>query len=94
MRDNGIEQDLIRNIIFLDNRKITVQPTRHTSIMPTAPIFGTEQVNKLKTSQLLSFKFRILLPEQETVIPLDRSDGSIVAMESWEQNKWPDPHLQ
>ena len=31
------------------------------------------------------------------VIPLDRSDGSIVAIEPWEQNKlysWPDPHLQ
>ena len=47
MRDNGIAQDLVRNIIFLDNRRIMVQPTGHTSIMPTASIFGKqEQVKK------------------------------------------------
>ena len=68
MRDNEIEQDLIRNVIYLGNRKIMVQLTSHTSIMPTAPIFGNQhQVNKNKSSQLLSFKFRILLPEQEVV---------------------------
>ena len=52
MRDNGIEQDLARNIIFLDNRRITVQPTGHTSIMPAAPIFGNRE--QVKKKQILS----------------------------------------
>ena len=98
LRDNGIEQDFVKNVIHLDNRKFTVLPTNFTAIMPTAPLLDSkQQVNKEKTSQLLSFKPRILLPDQELVIPVEKEEGTIISLEPWEQNQnfsWPEPQLK
>ena len=88
MRENSIEQDLTRNVIFMDSRKITILPTNHTSLMPTVSIFEDKikQVNKIKQSQLISFKSRVLLPSQDMVIPIATDEGDVVSIEPWEHN--------
>ena len=44
LKDNAFEQDMARNIIHLNSKKVSVLPTNSTAIMPTAPLLGTEQV--------------------------------------------------
>ena len=39
LKDNGIEQDFVRNVIHLHNRTETVQPTNPLTILPTVPTF-------------------------------------------------------
>ena len=98
LQDNSIEQDLKRNVIFMDNRKISIIPTNHSAIMQTVPILDTnEQVNLIKPSQLLTFQSRVLLPDQHLDVPINIQDGSVVAIESWEHNNdatWPEAQLQ
>ena len=57
IRDNGVEQDFVKNVIHVHNRRHTVQPTDPVSILPSAPIFSTmsSKVNQNPPSQLLSF---------------------------------------
>ena len=46
---------------------------------------------------LLSFKSRVLLPGQSQSVHVDKTDGTVVAVEPFEQNNnvsWPEPHLQ
>ena len=133
LKDNGIEQDFVKNIIHLHNRSETVQPTNPMAILPTVPTFkaaevfnvdhletlpaqpsrshhddwtgagsragwgaGEEQLN-IKPCTLLNFKsIKVLLPGQVTREQVPHPDGSVVAIEPWEQNKlhtWPEPHL-
>ena len=97
MKDNSIEQDLVRNVIYLNNRKVTVLPTEHTSIIDTAPILHDQQVRADHSSQLLSFQSRVLLPQQEVALSTKKMEGSLVSIEPWEQNgntSWPNPQLQ
>ena len=46
LRDNGIEQDFVKNVIHLDNGKFTVLPTHFTAIMPTAPLLDSKRQMK------------------------------------------------
>ena len=39
LKDNGIEQDFVRNVIHLHNKQETVQPTNPLAILPTVPTF-------------------------------------------------------
>ena len=98
LRDNAIEQDHVRNVIYLDHRKITVLPTEKTSLMPTTPLLNKHsQVKQSKSSQILSLKTRILLTEQVITLPVTNQEGSVVAIESWDlnnNNKWPQAQMQ
>merc|ERR1711954_334892 len=51
----------------------------------------------IKHCTLLNFKsIKVLLPGQTTREQVPHPDGSVVAIEPWEQNKmhtWPEPHL-
>ena len=66
--------------------------------MPTSPLLDTDQqVNRIKSSRLLTFKPRTLLPSQELVIPVNEENGTLISVEPWEQNRqisWPEPQLQ
>ena len=133
LKDNGIEQDFVKNIIHLHKRTETVQPTNPMTIFPTIPTFksaegfnvehlealparpsrshhddwtgagsragwgaGGEKQN-IKPCTLINFKsIEVLLPGQTTREQVPHPDGSVVAIEPWEQNKihtWPEPHL-
>ena len=102
IRDNGVEQDFVKNVIHVHNRRHTVQPTDPVSILPSAPIFSTmsSKVNQNPPSQLLSFnsfKSRVLLPGQDISVPVDKNDGTIVSIEPFVQNvncEWPESQLQ
>ena len=39
LKDNGIEQDFVKDVIHLHNRRETVQPTNPLAILPTVPTF-------------------------------------------------------
>ena len=97
LKENGIEQDFTRDVIYMDNRKISILPTKKTSILPMVPLLE-QQVNKLQpSSQLLTFKSRILLPDQEISVPVKMTEGSVIAIHPWEQNEnmlWPNAQLQ
>ena len=96
MKQNGVMQDLVRNVIHVHNQQITVQPTDPVMLFPTAPLIPDNI--KVKNSKLLSLdKSRILLPGQQLKIPTQFEDGVTVSVEPWEQNKnhsWPEPHFQ
>ena len=99
MKENGVMQDLVRNVIHLHNQQITVQPTDPIALFPTSPLIPeNKKVENNHPSKLLSMdKSRILLPGQQIQIPVQMEDGVTVSVEPWEQNKnhsWPEPQLQ
>ena len=74
-----------------------MQPTDPISLLPTQPIVSSIQVKKEQPPKLLQFKRRNLLPGQTQAIPVNHEEGSLVAVEPYEQNinpNWPSPHLQ
>ena len=97
-KENGIEQDFSRNVIHLRHRQVTVQPTDPISLLPTAPLLSSSsKVTNDSSSKLLSFKSRILLPDQEVSLKVEHEESSIVSIEPWERNKnsdWPEPELK
>ena len=99
MKQNGVMQDLVRNVIHVHNQQVTVQPTDPITLFPTAPLIDNNRKVDSKTSaKLLSLdNTKILLPGQTLEIPVKMENGEIVSVEPWEQNKnpdWPEPHLQ
>ena len=97
IKENKIEQDFARNVIHIGGRQITVQPTDPISLLPTQPIVSSIQVKKEQPPKLLQLKRRNLLPGQTQAIPVNHEEGSLVAVEPYEQNinpNWPSPHLQ
>ena len=97
LKDNGIEQDFRRNVIHLDDRKVTVQPTDPVSLLPTAPIVAAQKVTPRPSSCLLKFTRRTLLPGQSQVMSVEQKDGNMITVEPWEQNensRWPEAQLK
>ena len=71
MKQNGVMQDLVRNVIHVHNQQITVQPTDPIALLPTSPIIPENKKVDKHSSKLLSMdKSRILLPGQEIQIPV------------------------
>ena len=72
MKQNGVMQDLVRNVIHVHNQQITVQPTDPIALFPTSPLIPeNKKVENKHSSKLLSMdKSRILLPGQEIQIPV------------------------
>ena len=100
LKENGIEQDLVKNVIHLHQRQITVQPTDPYSLLPTAPVSsGTSEVKKNSPNTspaTFHFKRSVLLPEQEIAVPVDKKEGTEVYVEAGINNnvKWPEPQLK
>ena len=99
IKENGIEQDFVRDVIHIHNKTITVQPTDSLSLLPMAPIISpsAKVTTKPPSNILLSFKSRILLPGQSENLDIQQYDGETVAIEPVEHNnntKWPDPQFQ
>ena len=95
IKENGVEQDFVKNVVHIHGRQVTVQATDPISILPTAPIFSTmsAKVKHNPPTQLLSFKSQVLLPGQDVSLPLDREDDAIVCVEPRVENKnsdWPE----
>ena len=97
MKENSIEQDHVRNVIHLHDKKVTVQPTDPVALLPTAPLVAPLKVTPQHSSKLLKLKRRTLLPGQTHVVSVEREDGDVVSVESWDENEdptWPEPQLQ
>ena len=97
MKENGIEQDFVRNVIHLHNRSTTVQSTDRVSLLPTAPLCqdASVKVNRNTSSRLLKLQSRSLLPNQEieVEVPEKMKYQSHVAVQPWEHNEvqdWPE----
>ena len=54
LKENGITQDFVRNVINLHDRQITVQPTDPISLLSTAPLLSNKPEVKSKSSKTLS----------------------------------------
>ena len=118
LKDNGIEQDFVKDVIHLHNRSETVRPTNPLAILPTVPTFkikeyggvnnsnnlsreniskGEKLIKDIKPCTLVRFmNSKVLLPGQKVKEKVPHPDGTVVAIEPWEQNKvqtWPEPHL-
>ena len=99
LKQNGIDQDFVRDVILLHNKAVTVQPTDPISLLPMAPIISNpaKVTTKSPSNLLLRFKSRVLLPGQSEEMDVPEEDGTTVAVEAMEQNnntKWPEAHLQ
>ena len=97
LKENTVEQDLAKNVIYLDGRQTTIQPTDQVSILPTQPLISTIQVTKNNPSKNVTFQRRTLMPGQTYKIPVKQKDGDIIAIEPHEMNDytdWPVPQLQ
>ena len=99
MKQNGVMQDLVRNVIHVHNQQVTVQPTDPITLFPIAPfITDNKKVDYNTSPKLLSLNnTKILLPGQALEIPVEVQNGETIAVEPWEQNKnssWPEPHIQ
>ena len=99
LKDNKIDQDFVRDVIHINNKAVTVQPTDPISLLPVAPIITStpKVISKIPPNLLLSFKSRVLLPGQLEVLDVKHKEGETVAVESMEHNnnsEWPRPHLQ
>ena len=99
LRQNGVEQDLVKNIIHIHQRQFTVQPTDPVSLLPTAPILNnttkvTEKSPPLECTN--TFKTRVLLPNQEIAVMVDKKDGNEICVEPGLYNhiEWPEPQLK
>ena len=98
LKENGIDQDLVRNKIHIHNKEITVASTDPVAILPIAPILSKviPQQNPVP-NKLLKFASKILLPGQKETLKVEHDEGSVVAVEPFEQNinlKWPKSQLQ
>ena len=96
LKENNIEQDFLRNVIHLDGRKTTIQPTDPMSILPTRPIISNIQVKQEIPASQITFKRRTLLPGQCEEFSVNHKNGTILAIEPHEKNnnpKWPTPQL-
>ena len=94
MRENRIEQDLAKNVIYLDERQITLQPTDHVAILPTKPLVSAIQVPENNPSKNITFQRKTFLPGQCFQFPLKQEEGTVLAIEPHERNnyaKWPEP---
>ena len=60
LKSNSIEQDFIKDMIHVHNKKFSVPSTNPISILPTGPILKT----KPKLSRLATLNKQILLPDQ------------------------------
>ena len=99
IKENGIDQDFVRDVIHLHNKVVTVQPTDSLLLLPMSPINSTpaKVTSKTPSNIHLSFKSRILLPGQSEDFDLHLGEGETVAVEPMEHNnnpEWPPPHLQ
>ena len=108
MKDNQIEQDLVRDVIHVLDRKITVKPTDPINLLPTEPTFKAYNTDPVEEDSKVQVKtpakcnlvnnntIKVLFPGQHLSQPANFPEGSIVAVEPWEQNKnpnWPEPQL-
>ena len=97
LKENRIEQDLAKDIIYLDGRQVVIQPTDHISILPTQPLISAAQVQNVITSKNITLKSRTLLPGQVYHVPVNHKEGTVLAIEPHERNMcpdWPPPQLQ
>ena len=97
IKENAITQDFVKDVIYMDCKSVAIQPTHQSALMSAVSIFGERQVNKNHSSKLLSFKSRVLLPGQDIDVQVPNKEGSLIAIEPWENNKnpsWPDPQMQ
>ena len=99
LRENGVEQDLVKNVVHIHQRQVTVQPTDPISILPTAPILNNNTEVKDKSSPFectKNFKSSVLLPDQEIAVSVDKKDGTVVCVEPGLHNdlEWPEPQLK
>ena len=96
LKENGIDQDFKRDVIHINNKAITVQPTDPISLLPIGPVISNETIKK-PPQTLFSFKSKILLPGQTEEVEVDQEDGTVVAIEPVEHNRnafWPIPDLK
>ena len=94
MRENRIEQDLAKNVIYLDERQITLQPTDRVAILPTKPLVSAIQVPENNPSKNITFQRKTLLLGQCYQFPLKQEEGTVLVIEPHERNnyaKWPEP---
>ena len=102
LKENGVEQDLVRNVIYLNNRQVCIQATDPVSLLPTDSIFSdaSSKVTNKNSARNLSFKpfkSRVLLPGQNIEVEVENPENSLVAIEPSELNEnpdWPEAHLQ
>ena len=101
LKQNGIDQDFVKNVIHVHNKQVTVQPTDPVALLPSAPLLCTAATPKVKPiknveNSLIDLSPKVLLPGQSVDIPIKSEDGTIVSVEQWEHNNdqsWPEPHL-
>ena len=99
LKENGIEQDFIRNVIKVHDGRIKVQPTDQISLLTTAPVVTNNSKVTSETCKKVStlpFKSSILLPGQEVSLNLNKEDGTEICVEPGVHNKtgWPEPQFQ
>ena len=99
LRDNGIHQDIVRNVISIHDRQVTVQPTDPISLLSTAPLVSSQHKVKLKSSQTqssLSFKSSVLLPGQDVHLSVELEDGAEICVEPGAQSsiEWAESQFQ
>ena len=83
MKQNGVMQDLVRNVIHVHNQQVTVQPTDPITLFPIAPfITDNKKVDYNTSPKLLSLNnTKILLPGQALEIPVEVQNGETIAVE-------------
>ena len=75
LKDNGIEQDFVKDVIHLHNRLETVQPTNPLAILPTVPTFKLHfffirtSKNQVKLKMFLGF-FRVFKLDIKNVLKI------------------------
>ena len=48
LKQNGIDQDFVKNVIHVHNKQVTVQPTDPVALLPSAPLLCTAATPKVK----------------------------------------------
>ena len=99
LKENGIEQDFVNNVIKLLKGSITVQPTHPISLLPTEPIFSNTKVKQNIKMKTLTFDTKWLLPGQELTVSLPdkMKNEEVIAVQPCEDNtnpNWPEPELK
>ena len=98
-KDNGIQQDIVRNVISIHDKQVTVQSTDPISLLSTAPLVSSHHKVKPKSPQTqssLSFKSSVLLPGQDVHLTVELEDGVEICVEPGAQSNksWPESQYQ
>ena len=98
LQENGIQQDFVRNVIHVHQKKESVLPTDPISLLSTAPLCAsTTKVKENSASESTkNFSRRVLLPGQEVAVSVDKKDGTEVCVEPGLHNikTWPQSQLR